>query len=109
MTAEVVKIVPWTAAGKSIVVDHESRAVRIQGEIAPEKTNHADTAEAFSAALQAVVDPIIVSNGFSITHGDHSEYYRILGSQHGGVHPRVERYPAPLFGISLRGAPSAPY
>lgn len=118
MTTEVVHKIPWAAAtGNSIIIDHEARAVRIRPDIPAEETNDPSTAEACTAALQPVVDATIASNIFGITHGEHSEYYRILGSQYAGVHPRIERYPAPLFGTSSRGAhltcyirdPSAPH
>jgi 8-oxo-dGTP pyrophosphatase MutT (NUDIX family) len=97
MTTKIVSQMPWT--GKSIVIHHRERTVQI----APQAHDEL-LAEACTATFQDVVDSIVEADTFGITNSRHSESYRIMGSQYSGVHPRIERYPAPLFGISSRGA-----
>jgi 8-oxo-dGTP pyrophosphatase MutT (NUDIX family) len=96
MTPEVVSKMPWSAA--PFAIDHDKLTIQVG---APSGKVH--PAQACTEALQAVVDVIVATDAFGITHGNHGEACRIMGVQYDGVHPQMERYPAPLFGIALGG------
>lgn len=60
-----------------------------------------DTSAACDEAFARVVNSIIDNDLFAIVHGEHSELFKIVGSNY-PVH--IERFATPLFGIVSRGA-----
>lgn len=63
------------------------------------------TAEACTAAFQAVVDAAIDGGHFpDVLDGRHSELFPVLGAQYADGRVRVERFAADLFGFVARGA-----
>ncbi|KAI1820908.1 hypothetical protein F4861DRAFT_31074 [Xylaria intraflava] len=97
---ETVAKMPWTASFK---VSHEHpRTVTVL-----DSSQGSDSAAAFTAAFQGLVDICIAQNTFRLIAGQHSEPFSILsysgpGTAKGPV--TIERFAAPLFGILLRGA-----
>lgn len=91
--------IPWTA---DFVIDDASKTVRL---VAPDDI--ADLGAFINTAFQRVVDAIVADGAaFPFVSGRHSEKFRILGANH---LIGIERFPAPLFGISSRGAHMTAY
>ncbi|TDZ68378.1 Uncharacterized protein CTRI78_v002101 [Colletotrichum trifolii] len=92
---------PWTADFR---IDHDERVVRLADITS---TDGPDPGRAATAALQRVVDgAIALGDAFPSVNGRHSEPFRVLGANHP---VSIERFPAPLFGISSRGAHMTAY
>ncbi|TQN68635.1 hypothetical protein CSHISOI_06808 [Colletotrichum shisoi] len=101
MLEQTVERLPWTA---DFHVDHDERRVRLLDTAA--RDGEADPGRAYTAAFQRVVDAAIASDAFPTLNKLHSEHFRILGADH---FVSIERFPAPLFGISSRGAHMTAY
>lgn len=101
MLQSIVERLPWTA---DFSIDHDERKVRLLDTIA---RGGDDAGKAATAALQRVVDAAInLTDKFPTLSGRHSEHFRILGANE---FVSIERFPAPLFGISSRGAHMTAY
>ncbi|KAF6826228.1 thiamine pyrophosphokinase-related protein [Colletotrichum plurivorum] len=96
MVPKTVECLPWTS---DFVVDHNERKVHL---LDTTSQDGPDPGKAATAAIQRVVDTAVASpDRFPTLNGLHSEPFRILGANH---FVSIERFPAPLFGISSRGA-----
>jgi len=91
MLPAIVQKMPWTS---EFIIDHDERTVHLS----PSDTNYpVSCTAAFSALIQRAID----LNTFRVIHGQHSEFYPIIGANY----PiSVERYASNLFGIVSRGA-----
>ncbi|KAF2258917.1 nudix hydrolase [Lojkania enalia] len=98
MLPSTVSRMPWSP---DFVVNSSSRTVQVL-----DSSGGKDTGGACVAAFQRVINAAINSNVFPIIHGNHSEMYKIIGANY---HVQIERFPAPLFGIALRGAHMTAY
>ncbi|KAJ0160540.1 Uncharacterized protein CTA2_7789 [Colletotrichum tanaceti] len=103
MLEQTVDRLPWTA---DFHVDHDERRVRLLDTHAAAKDGETDPGRAYTAVFQRVVDAAIASDAFPTLNKLHSEHFRILGANHP---VSIERFPAPLFGISSRGAHMTAY
>lgn len=84
---------PWPT---TFTINHETREVVLTEPPSSQSlTEHANT------SFQKAVDKAIDDDLFPILHGEHSEYFRIVGAR---SFVQVERFAAPLFGIATRGA-----
>jgi 8-oxo-dGTP pyrophosphatase MutT (NUDIX family) len=91
--------IPWTT---DFVIDDTAKTVHL---VAPPST--VDESAFINAAFQRVVDTIVADGkAFPFVSGRHSEKFRVLGANH---LVGIERFPAPLFGISSRGAHMTAY
>ncbi|EFQ34301.1 NUDIX domain-containing protein [Colletotrichum graminicola] len=90
-----VERLPWTSDFR---VDHDGRRVYL---LDTTGKGDEDPGKACTAAFQRVVDAAIASESFPTLNKMHSEHFRIIGANH---FVSIERFPAPLFGISSRGA-----
>lgn len=90
MTPKNVQNMPFT---NHFHIDHEARTVSLD---LPD-----NTPEAINKEFQSVIDAAIISDRFSVLHGDHSEPYLVQGVDY-MLH--IERFSARLFGIATRGA-----
>ncbi|KAK1995111.1 NUDIX domain-containing protein [Colletotrichum falcatum] len=97
MVPGTVERLPWTSDFR---VDHDGRRVCLL-DTAAAGEGGGDPGKACTAAFQRVVDAAIASGSFPTLNGMHSEHFRIMGARHP---VSIERFPAPLFGISSRGA-----
>ncbi|KAL0943580.1 thiamine pyrophosphokinase-related protein [Colletotrichum truncatum] len=101
MVPKTAERLPWTS---DFQIDHDERTVRLLDTTAKDGP---DPGKAATAALQRVVDAAIDnSDRFPTLSGRHSEPFRVLGANH---FVSIERFPAPLFGISSRGAHMTAY
>ncbi|OHW95228.1 NUDIX domain-containing protein [Colletotrichum incanum] len=100
MVPSTVERLPWTS---DFQVDHDERKVCLLDTTGKDVE---DPGKACTAAFQRVVDAAIVSDSFPTLNKMHSEHFRILGANH---FVSIERFPAPLFGISSRGAHMTAY
>jgi hypothetical protein len=88
-----VEKMPWSS---EFIVQHDKRTVQLA-----DITKGADTAIACNEAFQKVIDEAISADLFPSVHGKHSEMYKIMGANQ---FTHLERFMAPLFGITSRGA-----
>ncbi|KAK2060748.1 NUDIX domain-containing protein [Colletotrichum caudatum] len=95
MIPATVQRLPWTSDFR---VDHDGRKVYL---LDTTDKGGEDPGKACTAAFQRVVDAAIASDSFPTLNKMHSEHFRIIGANH---FVSIERFPAPLFGISSRGA-----
>ncbi|KAK2010455.1 NUDIX domain-containing protein [Colletotrichum eremochloae] len=95
MVPSTVERLPWTSDFR---VDHNERKVYLLDTTVKDSE---DPGKACTAAFQHVVDAAIASESFPTLNKMHSEHFRIIGANH---FVSIERFPAPLFGISSRGA-----
>ena len=93
MLPVIVHKMPWTS---SFDVDHERRTVHVL-----DQSNGADTSQSCTAAFSTLINLCIDQNTFRVFNGKHSELYPIPGSRYA---VSLERFAAPLFGITTRGA-----
>ncbi|KAF9874926.1 NUDIX domain-containing protein [Colletotrichum karsti] len=101
MLPSTVERLPWTS---DFDIDHVERKVRLLDTTAKDSK---DPGKAATAAIQRVVDAAIdLSDKFPTLSGKHSEPFRVLGANH---FVSIERFTAPLFGISSRGAHMTAY
>ncbi|OLN86988.1 hypothetical protein CCHL11_04609 [Colletotrichum chlorophyti] len=100
MVTDTVERLPWTS---DFHIDHDERKVRLLDTIIKDGE---DPGKACTAAFQRVVDAAIASDSFPTLNKLHSEHFRVLGANH---FVSIERFPAPLFGISSRGAHMTAY
>ncbi|KAK2025748.1 NUDIX domain-containing protein [Colletotrichum zoysiae] len=95
MIPTTVQRLQWTSDFR---VDHDGRKVYL---LDTTDQGGEDPGKAYTAAFQRVVDAAIASDSFPTLNKMHSEHFRIIGANH---FVSIERFPAPLFGISSRGA-----
>ncbi|KAK1981907.1 NUDIX domain-containing protein [Colletotrichum cereale] len=95
MVPSTVDRLPWTSDFR---VDHTERKVYL---LDTTGNSGEDPGKACTAAFQRVVDTAVASESFPTLNKMHSEHFRIIGAHH---FVSIERFPAPLFGISSRGA-----
>ncbi|KAK1673416.1 NUDIX domain-containing protein [Colletotrichum godetiae] len=100
MIASTVECLPWTP---DFHIDREKRTVQLLSSAIKDDEN---PGKAYTAAFQRVVDAAIASDSFPSLNKLHSEHFRIIGANH---FVSIERFPAPLFGISSRGAHMTAY
>ncbi|KAH8884186.1 NUDIX domain-containing protein [Thozetella sp. PMI_491] len=98
MLPTVVDLMPWAA---DFVIDAESRTIQLT-----DSSGGSATGNVCSKAFQETIDSAIQADIFRIMHGEHSELYPILGAN---FPVTLERFPAPLFGIAIRGAHMTAY
>ncbi|KAH6667511.1 NUDIX domain-containing protein [Halenospora varia] len=98
MLPSIVSQMPWSS---DFVIDHDSRTVQLL-----DSSDGKDTGNACCAAFKKVIDTAIDSDIFTLLHGTHSEMYKILGAKYFVC---LERFAAPLFGISSLGAHMTAY
>ncbi|EXF81323.1 NUDIX domain-containing protein [Colletotrichum fioriniae PJ7] len=100
MVQSTVERLPWTP---EFHVDHDKRTVHLHDFVIKDDE---DPGKACTSAFQRVVDAAITSDSFPSLNKLHSEHFRIIGANH---FVSIERFPAPLFGISSRGAHMTAY
>ncbi|KAI3540308.1 NUDIX domain-containing protein [Colletotrichum abscissum] len=100
MVQSTVERLPWTLDFR---IDHAERVVQLLNSTVKDDE---DTGMACTAAFQRVVDAAIASDSFPSLNKLHSEHFKIIGANH---FVSIERFPAPLFGISSRGAHMTAY
>ncbi|KAK1539160.1 NUDIX domain-containing protein [Colletotrichum costaricense] len=100
MVQSTVERLPWTV---DFHVDHDKRVVQLLNTTTKDDE---DPGKTRTAAFQRVVDAAIASEYFPSLNKIHSEHFRIIGANH---FVSIERFPAPLFGISSRGAHMTAY
>lgn len=84
---------PWH---EDIIVDSNLCTVRIV-----DRSNGINRSKACTEALQKTINAAIDADIFPILHREHSELYPIIGADFPVL---FERYAAPLFGVTSRGA-----
>ncbi|GJC81679.1 uncharacterized protein ColLi_04517 [Colletotrichum liriopes] len=100
MIPSTVQRLSWTS---DFHIDHDERRVCLLDTAGKDAE---DFGKSCTAAFQRVVDAAIASDSFPTLNKMHSEHFRILGANH---FVSIERFPAPLFGISSRGAHMTAY
>ena len=84
---------PWTGAFE---VNHDDLTVRLK-----DSTNGKDPSTACTEAFASVINKAIDDNVFDCLHGEHSEFYPIVGAKYA---VQFERFAGDLFGLTARGA-----
>lgn len=100
MVPSTVERLPWTS---DFHIDHDERKVQLLDTTGKDGD---EPGKACINAFQRVVDAAIASDSFPSLNKLHSEHFRIIGANH---FVSIERFPAPLFGISSRGAHMTAY
>ncbi|UQC82114.1 NUDIX domain-containing protein [Colletotrichum lupini] len=100
MVQSTVERLPWTLDFR---IDHAERVVQLLNSTVKDDE---DIGMTCTAAFQRVVDAAIASDSFPSLNKLHSEHFKIIGANH---FVSIERFPAPLFGISSRGAHMTAY